>query len=64
MPVQYLKVQEDTWQSKKYCWSTIWRSRKCLDIRFAIDLEWSGVQLIQKANWSDQRQTHPNNLTF
>jgi len=24
----------------------------------------SGVQLIQHASWSDQRPTHPNNLTF
>jgi len=69
MPVQYLtvqlvSVQEDTWQYAKCCWSRIWRSRKCLDIRFSIDLrriesqEWS-----QHANWSDQLQTHPNNST-
>jgi len=44
-------VQADTWQSKQFCW----RSRKCRDIRFAVDLqEWSST--IQHANLSDQRQ--------
>jgi len=38
MPGQYLMVKADTWQSKKFCRSKIWRSRKCLDIRFAMDL--------------------------
>jgi len=68
MPVQYLTVHADTWQCKQFCWSKIWRSRKCLDIRFAMDYSdsnlRSGVQLIQYANWSDQRQTHPNKYHF
>jgi len=49
--VQYLTVQADTWQCKQFCWSKIWRSRKC-HIRFAMDLrqfesqEWSRTGVI------------------
>jgi len=62
MPVQYLTVQEvsvqdDTWQSTTFCWSRIWQLRKCLDIRFAIDLQGFESQVRSPTNTTRQLES-------
>jgi len=57
MPVQYLTVQEDTWHITQFCWSKIWRPRKSLVIRFAIDL-----QQFESQVWSSTNTNTPTGV--